>query len=206
MRRTSLLATGLTLLGLAYATTAQADLVLSFDEASYSIDAPGGTTAVTLLLDQNSDGEQITPTNVLVSGAVTLNITDPSIANVLSEADFTGGPLWDDVGITLNASSIDISFLSLLGLDFEGGPLEIGTLVFTGLATGTTPIDVEELDNDTPDFLAFNLDTGQFTELDPPVPASSSITVGSVVPEPGTLAMGGITLLLGAFAGWRRRR
>lgn len=194
---------GLGILALAQTTPASAGIVLSFDQISYAIGAPGGTVALSVFAAQTPGGPQVGPGNELITGAILVSFDDPAgIAAVAAAGDVTPGPLFDSGSAGVSPTDADLSLLSLAGLILPN-PLLLGTFTFTGLAPGVTTIRVSDLDPLSLDFTTVNLD-----DLDAVLTGgTATITVAdaAAVPEPATLVSAAIAALAGLGYSWRRR-
>lgn len=184
-----------------------ADLVLSFDEATYTIPGVGDTTAVQVLLSQNDNGTQVGVGNELISAAIELSFATAGSATVVAAGDVTVGPAWDGGGPPVFSTSggdtlVDLGMTSLAGISDLSSPLLLATFVFTGQSAGTTSISVATL-GPGPSFITINGD-----ELDPLNGAGARITVGTQpppVPEPSTMVIASVATLLTAAGAYRRR-
>jgi hypothetical protein len=185
---------------------ASADLALSLDQSSYTLNGIGGTTAVAVFVSQTPSGPQVGVGNELLSAGIELSFATGSAAAVLSTADVTGGPAWDSAAAAVGTSGpdtlVDLTLLSLSGIFDLSSPLLLGTFVFHGQSLGTTSIRVESL-GPGPSFI-----TAQGDLLDLIDATGGRITVlESSVPEPSSLVILGIvSLILGAAWIGRRSR
>ncbi|HEX8201708.1 MAG TPA: hypothetical protein VF590_14595 [Isosphaeraceae bacterium] len=194
---------GVLALALDLGSPASASLVLSFDQASYSINNPGGSVAVGVYLAQVPGGPQVGPGNELISGAVRLTFADPAgVARVATDAAVIPGPAFDDASVLVSPTGVELSLLSLPGLTLPS-PLLLGTFTFTALAPGVTTIRVTDLDRLSLDFTTTNLD-----DLDAALTGGTATISVAAVPEPATLVSASLGTLVGlgsCLRRWRRR-
>jgi hypothetical protein len=193
---------------LASAQSASADLVLSLDKSTYTIDGVGETTAVQVFVSETSDGPQVGPGNELLTAGVELTFATAGTATVVADADVAPGPAWDSgsVLISIDGSNtlVDLGLTSLLGISDLSTPLLLGTFVFTGQSPGDADVSVAALEPG-PSFITAGGDV-----LDPTNTARAVITVSAtppVVPEPGSLILASLGVLVsaGVLAAHRRR-
>src|SRR6476660_7259338 len=185
------------LLSLVYSSTARADLSLSFDQSSYSILAPGQTSLVSVYLTQTPGGIQIGPGNTLRTAAINLAFNSPSgIAAVLAPTDITGNPVFDSTSASVSAISASLGETSIAGISDLSSPLLLGTFKLTGLAVGSTMIEVGSLAPGP----SFGTSQGSF--VDPHNVPTATLTV---VPEPSAAVLGMLAAAIGGLWSWRRR-
>src|SRR5262249_6890116 len=85
---------------------ANAALSLSFDQATYSISAPGQTSLVSVYLTQSAGGAQVGPGNTLISAALNLVFNSPGgIAAVSAVTDITPSALFDSSSRGVSATN-----------------------------------------------------------------------------------------------------
>jgi hypothetical protein len=185
---------------------AAADLILSLDQSTYTINGVGNTTAVQVFVSQDSSGNQVGVGNELVTAAVELTFATAGAATVVSTANVTPNPAWDSSSVLIKTSGsntlVDLGLTSLAGFSNLSPPLLLGTFIFTGQFVGTAPISVASL-QPGPSFTTANPNE---PIADPANPAFAEINVVSTaIPEPTAAALVGIAgLTLGA--GWLRYR
>jgi hypothetical protein len=208
MKPLSIASLSLTLI-LASAPSASADLVLSLDKVSYTIDGAGETTAVQVFVSQTSDGPQVGVGNELLTAGVELTFATAGAATVVADADVAPGSAWDSGSVLISTDGsntlVDLGLTSLLGISDLSTPLLLGTFLFTGQSPGDADVSVAAL-APGPSFITAGGD-----ELDPTNAARAVITVSAtpppVVPEPGSVvlaSLGGLISAVGLAA--RRRR
>lgn len=200
----------LTAVSLGLPCRSTAGIALSFDQSNYTISSPGGTATLEVYVQQTTPLGTNEPTvdssNGLVSGSVRLDVTNPSIANVLDPVnDATPGPVWDSGAGDASPynGSPSLGVLSLLGIDLTNGPVLLGTFRFTGLSSGSTLVVSAVEDPSTQNFTDAN-----GANLDSFVTGSSAtITVlgTTAAPEPSTLVGGSLAAVMGLAFTYRRR-
>jgi hypothetical protein len=173
---------------------ATADLSLTFDQPSYSISAAGQSTVVSVFLVQSPGGTQIGAGNALLSAAIDFTFNSPSgIAAVNSLADINGDPLFDSISKNLQPAgtptTATLGELSVAGLTDLSVPLLLGTFQLTGLANGTTTIQVA---SKTPGS-SFVTTLGNM--VNPVNVPSATVFVGVPEPSAWTLAACGLAIL-----------
>jgi len=188
---------------LGWSRPAEANLLLTLDESSYTINGIGNTVAVEVFVSQNSTGTQVGVGNELLTGAIQMTFATAGAATVVSNSNVTFNPAWDSGSVSSSTSGpntlVNLGVTSLAGFSSLSPPLLLGTFVFTGQFVGSTTITVASL-APGPSFI-----TAQGDNLDPTSGPSAQIVVTSAVPEPGAVMLLGIGgLVLGA--GWLRRR
>jgi hypothetical protein len=195
----------LVLVVLGWSRPATAGLVLEFNESIYTINGVGSTTSVQVLVTQNSTGPQVSPSNTLLTGGVALSFPTAGVAAVLSMANVTGGPAWDNYGVAFTTSGantvVNLTVSSLAGISsIPTSGLLIGTFVFTSSAVGSEGISVATLGP------GISFITSGDDDLDPTnVPTAMINVTSSAIPEPGALVLlcaAGVTL----GSGWLCRR
>ncbi len=200
-----ILAPILVLAALFWPTPASADLILSFDQSNYDITLPGQPTVmVNVFVSQTAGGAQVGVGNELVSAAIELSFLTGGAATIVSTSDVTPNPAWDVSSVMTSTNGantlMDVGLNSLLGFSDLSSPLLLATFTFTGQFAGVLPIQVAQLDPNSPDFITVNGDV-----LDPTNTPTASVNVGTgTVPEPASLAL----LALGSLAmstRWLRR-
>jgi hypothetical protein len=195
------------LLLMSWPRPAAADLILSLDQSSYTINGIGNTTAVEVFVSQNSTGNQVGVGNELLTAAIELTFPTAGAATVVSPADVTFNPAWDSGGPPIFTPSgtntlVDLGVVSLLGFSNLSPPLLIGTFIFTGQFVGTTSISVASLEPG-PSFITANPNDPVSDPTN--TPGAEINVVSNAIPEPGTAALLGIAgLTLGV--GWLRYR
>lgn len=185
------------------AGSARADLFLSLQPSSSTIDV-GEIVMVDVLLGQDGAGPQLDASNPLLTAGIRLSFGDP--AGVLGTDLGTIAYLLDWVADAAfeDPSTITIGLTSLMGFDDLTTPLLLARLTFTGLAAGTTTLQVKDLDDQSADFITLMGDV-----LDPTNVGTARITVraaGGTVPEPSSLAMGLLAAGTAAAIAARGRR
>jgi hypothetical protein len=174
------------LLSLVCSSQASADLSLSFNQSTYSMLAPGQTSLVSVYLTQTPGGVQIGAGNTLRSAAVNLLFNSPGgIASVLATTDITGNPVFDSTSASVSAISASLGETSVAGISDLSSPLLLGTFKLTGLAAGTTMIQVSSLSPGP----SFGTSQGNF--VDPQNVPTATMTV---VPEPPGVILGTLAL------------
>jgi len=185
------------LLSLVCSSPAKADLSLSFDQSAYSILAPGQTSLVSVYLTQTPGGVQIGPGNTLRTAAVNLLFNSPGgIASVLAPTDITGNPVFDSTSASVSAISASLGETSVAGISDLSSPLLLGTFKLTGLAAGTTTIQVSSLSPGP----SFGTSQGNFVD-----PQNAPTAAMTVVPEPPAIILGTLALAACGLCGWQRR-
>lgn len=186
------------LLSLVCSSPAKADLSLSFDQSAYSILAPGQTSLVSVYLTQTPGGVQIGPGNTLRTAAINLLFNSPGgIASVLATTDITGNPVFDSTSASVSAISASLGETSVAGLSDLSSPLLLGTFKLTGLAAGTTTIQVSSLSPGP----SFGTSQGNFVD-----PQSAPTATMTVVPEPPAAVLAMSALAVCCLCGWQRRK
>jgi hypothetical protein len=176
--------------------TARADLNLVFDQAVYPTTV-SGTVVVKVLAVQTPGGPQVGPGNELMTSGIDLAFSNPAgIAAVLALSDFAGGPAFDSFSPLLSSTNAKLGETSVAGISNLTNPLLLGTFTFTGLAFGSTTIQVSA-EGPGPSFV-----TAGSNVLDPAIPAVATI---NVVPEPATISLTIAGIALTAFSRCRRR-
>jgi hypothetical protein len=193
---------------LSWSRPAAADLVLSFDMSSYTINGVGNTTAVEVFVSQTSSGPQVGVGNELLSAGIELSFPTAGTATVVSTADVTPNPAWDSSSVMTSTSGpntlFDLGLTSLAGFSSLSPPLLLGTFTFTGQSLGTTSITVSSLGPGS-SFITANPNE---PVQDPSNTPGARITVISSgkVPEPaGWMLMGIAAAGLGCLDRLRRR-
>jgi hypothetical protein len=201
-----LLALFLGILGCPRAATA--GLVLSLDASTYMINGVGNTTSVKVFVSQDASGNQVGPTNALVSAGIEMSFLTAGTAVVLSTADVTPNPAWDSSSVVIKTSGantlVDLGLTSLAGFTSLSPPLLLGTFLFTGQSLGTTSFAVSALGPGP----SFGTTDPNKPVGDPTNTPEAQIIVSQtpVVPEPAGVVLLGIAgVTLGTF-GWVRRR
>ncbi len=186
-----------------WTSSASANLVLSFNQTSYSTRI-GGSVSVGVYITQVAGGSQVAVGNELVTGSIQLSFATTGPATVLNTNQVTYGPLWDlGTSSVLSSGSntlYNTSLLSVNGIANLTSPVLLATYLFTATSVGTQTIRVSEQDPNSPDFITANGNV-----IDPTNIPSATITVSpAVVPEPGSM----ILVVLGGLAvgSWARLR
>ena len=178
------------------ASRAVAGLLLSFDQASYTIAGPGTAVDVKVLVSQTATGPQVGPGNELLTSGVVFGYANPSgVARVQTATDVLAGPAWTSSSASASATSASLATTSLPGIADLSSPLLIGTFHLTGLSLGVTTISVANL---TP---GPSFETIQGNVLDP---TNTATAIVQVVPEPSSIMLlAALALSLGLAAGRR---
>jgi hypothetical protein len=185
---------------------ATADLMLSFDQANYTINGVGDTTSVEVFVSQVAGGPQVGSGNELVSAGIELSFPTAGSAVVASSAAVTAGPAWDNSSVIISTGGpntlVDLGLTSLAGIADLSSPLLLGTFTFTGQSIGKTTTTVSTLGPGA------SFITVQGDVLDPANTPSAGINVvpARVVPEPGSLMLLGVGGLAIGFARLVRSR
>src|SRR5262249_11195143 len=151
------------LVAFGWSVPAEANLILSFDQPTYTIGGVGRTGQVNVLVSQVAGGPQVGPGNGLLTAAIKVTFDNPAgVAAVLSPGNVRGGPAFDSSSAGVTTTTATLAEASLLGITNLSSPLLLGTFTFTGLSVGRATISVAQLDPGTPDFI-----TTQGNVLDP---------------------------------------
>jgi len=175
---------------------ANAALSLSFDQATYSISAPGQTSLVSVYLTQSAGGAQVGPGNTLISAALNLVFNSPGgIAAVSAVTDITPSALFDSSSRGVSATNATLGETSVAGISDLSVPLLLGTFKMTGLAAGSTTIQVASLGPGS----SFVTSQGNIVD-----PTNAPTALVSVVPEPPSAAIAISALAVVGLYGSRR--
>ena len=177
----NLVLVGLGVLASGWPANASAELVLSFDQASYTISGIGSTVQVPVYLSQTPGGPQVGVGNELLTAGLTVSFDNPlSIASVLAVLDITPSPAFDSASAGVTTTRATLAETSLAGISNLSSPLLLGTFMFTGESLGTTSISAATL-TPGPSFV-----TAGANFLDP---ANIPTAVINVVPEPSSIVL-----------------
>ena len=190
-------------LAAAWSSSAAANLVLSFNQSSYS-PRLGGSVSVGVYVSQVAGGSQVTAGNELLSGSIQLAFATTGPATVAGTGQVTTGPAWDagtsSVLVSGSNTLFNTSVLSINGIANLTAPLLLATYTFSATSIGTQTIQVSQQDPTSPDFITIN---GNI--VDPTNTPSATITVSpAVVPEPSSLIL--VTLGILAIGQSARQR
>lgn len=184
------------------ARPAAAELVLSFDQSTYTLAGVGQTVDVKVFLSEDADGSSIGVGNELISAGVTISFATSGAAIVAASGDVTPGSGWDagvPIFSTVGANTlVDLGLVSFDGFSDLSTPLPLGAFKFTARAAGDTVISVSAL-GPGPSFGATRQD------LDDPAGGEAAIKV-SAIPEPSALFSASVAAATLAAVAARRRR
>jgi hypothetical protein len=189
--RTSLFL-GLASLVLAWHSPVEANVILSFNNPSYSVGV-GKTVQVQVMVSQNATGNQISTTNPLISAGIVVSFNTPSGVAAVTTITPASTTVFDSSSSSISlaqgtANLQESVFLTGTGIGTLPGLL--GTFTFTGLSDGATQISVGPI---TPGS-SFGTSNGQsFTAAQ----VTSATATFTVVPEPRSF----LTFLTGLAGG-----
>jgi len=193
IHRKSLVAAALFFAALGAGAQSAKALQLSFDNTTYVVDNTG-TVTVNVYATQSAGGPQVSVGNELLTAGIVLTFNSPAgIATIQLASDITGSPQFDfnSAGVSATAGTLDET--SLFGISDLSAPVLLGSFTLTGLANGSTTIQVSS-EGPGPSFI---------TALGDVVDPTNVATATVLVPEPATLAiLGGVAMMLGL----KRRR
>jgi hypothetical protein len=159
-----------------FAKTAQAGMVLSFEQTDYVANV-GDEITMRVFLTQVAGGPQVDAGNPLLSAGIRATY-DPSIAF----ADiFEYNPGFDTVNQSWVAGNWGLTMESLSGFGDFAQPLLLGQYKFIAIAQGVSSVVLSDFDSQAPNFVTLNGDV-----VDPTNTFTARLTV---VPEPASFVM-----------------
>lgn len=159
-----------------FAKTAQAGMVLSFEQTDYVANV-GDEVTMRVFLTQVAGGPQVDAGNPLLSAGIRATY-DPSIA-FADIFEYNAG--FDSVNQSWVSGDWGLTMLSLSGFGDFSQPLLLGQYKFIAIAQGVSAIALSDFDSQTPDFVTLNGDV-----VDPTNTFTARLTV---VPEPASFVM-----------------